>query len=198
MNPFLSPKVQTDIVLASGSPRRIQLMKSLGLSFIVEPAHMSIETQGPDCAARDLPFVLAALKARNVAERHPESFVIGADTVVIIDGTVLEKPADDAQAAEHLERLSGREHEVITGLAVRRHAAGTEVRGTERTLVRFRKLAAGEIASYVASGEGKDKAGAYAIQGLGSCLVRSVNGCFYNVVGLPITLLIDLLNKAGE
>ncbi|MBI4720170.1 MAG: septum formation protein Maf [Chitinivibrionia bacterium] len=198
MNPFVPPRLQTGIVLASGSPRRIELMKSLGLSFIVDPAHMSVEDQELECPPHDLPLVLASLKARDVAGRHPHELVVGADTVVIIDGEVLEKPSDDRQAAEYLEKLSGRTHEVITGLAVRRHAAGLELREKERTLVRFNALTPHEIASYVASGEGRDKAGGYAIQGLGSCLVRSVNGCFYNVVGLPISLLIELLKRCGQ
>jgi len=137
----------------------------------------------------------ARRKAADVASRHPDAIVIGADTVVTIDGDVLEKPAGDDEAARFLERLSGREHTVATGVAVRRDATGLDMYGRETTQVRFRSLTGAEIASYVATGEGRDKAGAYAVQGIGAGLVQSITGCFYNVVGLPVTLLFDLLRK---
>jgi septum formation protein len=195
MNPFIPPHLQTGIVLASKSPRRIDLLRAIEIDFVVDPAHVGVEDQELDCGPSELPSVLAGLKAENVAGRHPGSVVIGADTVVIVDGELLEKPRDDGEAAEFLHKLNGRIHEVITGLAVRKNDAGVSLLEQERTRVRFRDLTRSEIESYVASGEGRDKAGSYAIQGLGAGLVRSVDGCFYNVVGLPIALLIDMLKR---
>lgn len=195
MNPFIPAALQTDIVLASKSPRRIDLLTGLDIRFTIDPAHVDIENRELDCEARDLPGILAGLKAEDVARRHPHSIVIGADTVVIVEGELLEKPRDDSEAALFLEKLSGRVHEVITGLAVRKNDRDLVLQESERTLVRFRELTREEITSYVASGEGRDKAGSYAIQGLGAGLVRAVDGCFYNVVGLPIALLIDMLKR---
>ena len=195
MNPFIPPALQTDIVLASKSPRRIDLLTKLGIEFTVDPAHVDVENRELECQAQDLPYILAGLKAEDVARRHPASVVIGADTVVIVDGRVLEKPRDDAEAESFLEQLSGRVHEVITGLAVHKNDTGVVIQEKERTLVHFRALTPDEIRAYVASGEGRDKAGSYAIQGLGAGLVRAVEGCFYNVVGLPVTLMIDMLKR---
>lgn len=195
MNPFIPRGLQSDIVLASKSPRRIDLLTGLGLSFSIDPASVEVEDRELHCEPWELPVILAGLKADDVAGRHPGSLVIGADTVVIVDGELLEKPRDDAEAELFLGKLSGREHEVITGLALRWHDRGLAVQDGERTRVQFRELTREEIRSYVASGEGRDKAGSYAIQGLGAGLVRSVDGCFYNVVGLPIGLLIDMLKR---
>jgi septum formation protein len=197
MNPLLPERAQRDLVLASRSPRRIAILRGLEFEFEVVPAHDHVEN-GAIC---DDPFaraeVRARLKAADVASRYPRATVIGADTVVIIDGEVLEKPADDDEALRFLKKLGGREHVVVTGVAVRRECEGIDVSGKEQTRVRFRALSDTEMARYVASGEGRDKAGAYAVQGLGAGLVRSIDGCFYNVVGLPVSLLFDLLRKTG-
>jgi len=195
MNPFIPANLQSDIVLASKSPRRIDLLNGLDIQFTIDPAHVDIENQEMECEPQELPYILAGLKAKDVARRHSHSIVIGADTVVIIDGELLEKPRDDSEAITFLNKLNGRVHEVITGLAVIKNDAGLVLQEKERTLVHFRKLTQEEIISYVASKEGRDKAGSYAIQGLGAGLVRAVDGCFYNVVGLPITLLIDMLKR---
>lgn len=195
MNPLLPERVQRNLVLASRSPRRIDILRGLEFEFKVVPADDHVEN-GATC---DDPFeraeVRARLKAADVASRYPKATVIGADTVVIIDGQVLEKPADDSEALRFLKKLSGREHIVVTGVAVRRESDGFDISGKERTRVRFRELSDSEMLSYVSSGEGRDKAGAYAVQGLGAGLVRSIDGCFYNVVGLPVSLLFDLLKK---
>lgn len=197
MNPLLPEEVQRDLVLASRSPRRISILRGLDFEFEVVPAEDHVEN-GHSC---DDPFeraeARARLKAVNVAARYPEATVIGADTVVIIDGEVLEKPADDEEAAAFLEKLSGREHVVVTGVAIVRRRDGLELSGSETTRVLFRELSADEIRGYVASGEGRDKAGSYAVQGLGAGLVRSIDGCFYNVVGLPVSLLFGLLRKVS-
>lgn len=195
MNPLLPEDVQRNLVLASRSPRRIDILRGLEFEFEVLPADDHVEN-GALC---DDPFgraeVRARLKAANVASRRPRATVIGADTVVIIDGEVLEKPVDDQEAARFLKKLSGREHVVVTGVAIRRESDGLDFSANEKTRVLFRDLSDAEIRLYVASGEGRDKAGSYAVQGLGAGLVRSIDGCFYNVVGLPVSLLFDLLRK---
>ena len=195
MNPLLPAAVQRGLVLASRSPRRIGILRGLEFEFDVVPARDHVE-DGVMCDDPCERAVLRArLKALDVAERRPEATVIGADTIVVIDDEVLEKPMDDNQAAAFLEKLSGREHIVVTGVALRRHRDGLDLSGNERTRVLFRELSRTEIDLYVASGEGRDKAGSYAVQGLGAGLVRSIEGCFYNVVGLPVSLLFDLLRK---
>jgi len=121
--------------------------------------------------------------------------VIAADTVVIVDGTILNKPSDDAEAARFLRRLAGRSHTVVTGVSVRCDARGVDLAASDHTEVTFRELDDGEIARYVATGEGRDKAGSYAAQGIGAGLIRSVKGCFFNVVGLPVARLLDMLRR---
>ncbi len=195
MNPFLPEELQADLILASQSPRRIDILRQLGFEFRIEPAGIA---EHNDTLSRDpfeLPEVLAGLKADRVVKRFPEATVIGADTVVIVDGRVLNKPGSDDEAAEFIRMLSGRIHTVVTGLSVVRGGGKAAVSGREETEVQFRVVTAGEIARYVASGEGRDKAGAYAVQGLGAGLVHSIKGCYYNVVGLPVALLIDLLDQ---
>lgn len=197
MNPLLPEEVQRGLVLASRSPRRIGILRGLEFDFDVEPAHDHVEN-GASCSD---PFeravVRARLKALDVAGRRPDATVIGADTIVVIEGEVLEKPADDSEAFRFLEQLSGREHIVVTGVAICRRRNDLDIAAEERTRVLFRELSKAEIRRYVASGEGRDKAGSYAVQGLGAGLVRSIHGCFYNVVGLPVSLLFDLLRRAG-
>jgi septum formation protein len=195
VNPLLPEAVQADMILASKSPRRIDILRSLAFEFDVVPPHDHVEESAQCEDAHERAVVRARLKAEDVASKHPDSLVIGADTVVIVDGESLEKPVDDGEAARFLETLSGREHIVVTAIAVRKNSAGVDLSGSESTRVFFRELSAEEISRYVASGEGRDKAGSYAIQGIGAALVRSIDGCFFNVVGLPVTCLFDLLRK---
>lgn len=140
---------------------------------------------------------LAEAKAREVARRRPCDVVVGADTVVALDGQLLGKPADPEQAREMLRRLSGRRHQVWTGLAVVRDADGRWVLHAERTDVTFRRLTEREIERYIRLGEGMDKAGGYAAQGAGALLVERIEGCFFNVVGLPLSRLAELLRGFG-
>lgn len=195
MNPMLPDSVQRDLVLASRSPRRIGILRGLGFEFDTVPAADHVEDGARSRDPLERAVESALLKAGDVAGRHPDSTVIGADTIVVLGRDILEKPRDDEEARTFLIRLSGETHTVVTGVAVIRRNDGLELTGRERTRVRFRELEAAEIEGYVASGEGRDKAGAYAVQGLGAGLVREVDGCFYNVVGLPVTLLFDLLRK---
>lgn len=192
MNPFLKAAAQERLVLASRSPRRFDILTGLGFEFDVEPAASEVERATHEDPYA-LPELLAQRKRDDVARRRPADTVIGADTVVILDRRILTKPTDDANAHALLRALSGRTHTVVTGVAVRR--AGVAVSGSARTNVTFRTLTDEDIVRYVATGEGRDKAGSYGAQGLGAALVQSIDGCFYNVVGLPVTLLLDLLGS---
>lgn len=184
------------MILASASPRRQELLARLGLPFTVEVSDEPEEVEAglpPD----KLVLALAERKARAVAGRCRAGLVIGGDTVVALGGEILGKPADDAEAAAMLGRLSGRPHEVWTGLAVVEAASGrVERRAVPSTLV-VRTLTAAEIAAYAATGEGRDKAGAYAIQGAGGDLVEALFGCWANVVGLPLCETAALLRRFG-
>jgi septum formation protein len=195
MNPFLPANQQAHLVLASRSPRRIEILRALGFDFEVEPAPAHVE----DGVSHDDPFavpqLLAARKCEHVSERRPKAMVVAADTLVVIDDRILNKPRDDEEARAFLRTLAGRTHAVVSGLAVRCHERGVHMEKSERTFVTFRDLSDDEIKRYVATGEGRDKAGSYAAQGLGAGLIRSVDGCFFNVVGLPVALLIDTLRE---
>lgn len=181
-------------VLASKSPRRENLLSALGWKFrIVDPKVVERHFPGelPEKTCRRL----AIEKARAVSQMHPESFVIGADTIVVHEGKILGKPKDDAEAAEMIRTLSGSTHEVVTGIALWRR--GDCLDDIEVTRVSFRPLSEEEIEAYVATGEGRDKAGAYAIQGRGALLVSGISGCYFNVVGLPLHRLSLMLERFG-
>jgi septum formation protein len=200
VNPFLSPRVQADLVLASASPRRRELLAGLGFAFRVLPSdyHEDDAGRAPAAAAR----AHARGKAEAVALAAPGALVIGADTLVVVDGAALGKPRDAAAAAAMLRRLAGREHQVITGLALARSEPACQ-RLTSRveaseTAVRFSALGEAEIAAYVASGEPLDKAGAYGIQGLAAQFVSEIRGCYFNVMGLPLELLTRMLRAWDE
>jgi septum formation protein len=187
----------TSLVLASASPRRLELIGRLGLPFIVAPSDVD-ETTAPGLAPETVATSLALLKARAVAIQYPGHVVIGADTVVIPyddQPTILGKPRDDADATRMLRLLRDRWHRVATGVAViRGGAAWSDVVSAG---VRMGAYSDAEIAGYVASGEPHDKAGAYAVQGLGGRLVVEVNGSELTVVGLPLRRLAELLQAAG-
>jgi septum formation protein len=182
------------LVLASASPRRLEMLGRLGLNFDMAPAQIDETIQpGEDAAAAA--ERLAQLKAAAVSAHHPGAAVLAADTLVTADGRILGKPENDAQAREMLRFLSGREHRVVTGFCLR---TGSQVdSGLAETRVRFRSLSAAEIVAYVASGEPRDKAGAYAVQGSGAALVEVVSGSYTNVVGLPLAACVALLIKRG-
>ncbi len=181
------------LVLASVSPRRRAILETLGLRVVVVPSRAEErerEGEAPDVLVRRL----AADKAREVAARQT-GFVLGADTVVVVDSNVLGKPTDDDDAVRMLRRLGGRWHAVITGVAVVRGV--TEETISVSTRVHFRELSEARIRRYVATGEGSDKAGAYAVQGIGAGLVTEIEGSYSNVVGLPAAETIDLLERTG-
>ncbi|QDR80119.1 Maf family protein [Sporomusa termitida] len=183
------------IVLASSSPRRQQLLALIGLDFEIILSDVE-EDNTKDMPPHELTIAHAREKALDAAPRaNPGDIIIGADTVVVLGGQVFGKPADAAEAVRMLTALAGREHVVISGVAVvRGHQVFT---GFNATTVRIKPLLPAQIERYVSSGEPLDKAGAYAIQGRGTLLVESINGCYNNVVGLPLATLADLLRQAG-
>ena len=187
---------QTDIILASQSPRRKYLLEQAGLSFTVVVSGID-EDAVPKTAPDNYARTLAEAKANDIADQYPDSWVIGADTIVLIDGMILGKPGSRDNARKMLRRLSGQTHQVITGYCICRKASGQKVSETVVTQVRFKSLSDQEIEWYVHTSEPFDKAGAYAIQGLGTFLVKSVNGSYTNVVGLPVCEVIEFLIKEG-
>ena len=178
------------LVLASGSPRRRELLSAAGLTFQTRVADID-ESQLPGESARQYVERLAEEKAR--AAWRPGEVTLGADTTVVLDGETLGKPADDAEAERMLERLSGRAHEVLTGFCLFDGERAST--GVAATRVIFRPMTREEIAQYAKSGEPLDKAGAYGIQGLASKFVESVEGCYFNVVGLPVSRVYALLRE---
>ena len=185
-----------NIILASKSPRRANLLKQIGLEFEVHPSEIEEPqiTESPAIAVQEL----ALTKARTVAAKLDVGLVIGADTVVVIDGEPIGKPENDAQAIEILTRLSGNRHEVITGVVLINIKQKNEVVWTEKTAVYFRTLHRSEILAYIRSGESSDKAGAYGIQGKAGAFVERIEGCYFNVVGLPLASLTAQLWKQLE
>jgi nucleoside triphosphate pyrophosphatase len=184
------------LVLASSSPRRAEILTALGIPFVAEPADATEDIRpgevGENAACR-----LAAEKAVLVAVRRPESWVLAADTLVLLGSEILGKPRDDAEAEEMLGRLSGREHRVVTAVRLRRGSdPGREA--VVLTAVRISPMSPEEIRWYVATGEPRDKAGAYAVQGLGSRFIESVEGSYTNVMGLPARAVYALLRESGD
>lgn len=183
------------LVLASASPRRRECLDMLGLTYTVHPAH--IEEHGrPGESAVEHVERLAREKAVAVAAHFPEAVVLGSDTVVVVDDDILEKPVGDAEAERMLKRLSGRSHTVASGLALA-FPPGKVRSGVSTTEVVFRPFGAETASAYVATGEPLDKAGAYAVQGLGASLVSEISGDYYTVVGLPVPLLLEFLREMG-
>ncbi len=205
--PFVPQLANEVLVLASQSPRRAELLKISGIPFEVIPPGdveqdhapgLQESAVGPGAYAE----ALALAKALDVAAGVPGRLVLGADTIVLLDGQVLEKPTDEDDARHLLSLLSGREHIVITALALVDGSVGGAVArlvGHERTRVSFLPLTEGEILDYIATGEPMDKAGAYGIQGYGALMVSGVSGCYFNVMGLPLArlggMLRDLLQR---
>jgi septum formation protein len=185
----------TMLILASGSPRRRELLAAAGIPFTAQSADVP-EIQRPEESPARFAVRVAEDKARAVAGRSPGNLVLAADTIVVVDGAVLGKPQDAADAARMLRLLTGREHEVITGVCL--IAPDGQVRtGTVTTVVRFVPLSEEEIAAYIASGEPMDKAGAYAIQGMASRWIPEIRGEYANVVGLPVATVWRMMREAG-
>ena len=186
------------LVLASASPRRRELLQNAGIPFIIQAskiAELPLEGEAPQaCAER-----LAREKALDVFRQRPQDFVLGADTIVIVDGQILGKPRDAADAACMLRLLSGRTHQVTTGVCLiapdRKGRSSFEETRSETTLVTMSELNDDDIESYIATGEPLDKAGAYAIQGIASRWISRIEGDYFNVVGLPVSLVYQMLRE---
>jgi septum formation protein len=184
------------LVLASGSPRRRELLKGLGLAFetIVSDVDETVEDQLPPA---ETVRTLAYRKASAVSNTLQNGIVIGADTIVVLDGRILGKPVDHQDACSMLSSLQGRNHVVFSGIAVIDAATGNYLVGHRSTKVHMRSLTAAEIEAYVQTGEPMDKAGSYAIQGIGSTIVDRIDGDYFTVVGLPMELLASMLASFG-
>jgi septum formation protein len=192
-------KMRPELVLASGSPRRRELLNQLSLKFRVETSQAD-ERVPEGRSPGEVVEELALRKAMAVAADCEDAIVIGSDTVVVCDGEILGKPRDVTEAVKMLKHLAGRSHEVYTGIALVQVAEGNTVRTLmdhRRTEVWMRPLSDEQIRWYVATGEPMDKAGAYGIQGLGACLVDKIDGCYFNVVGMSLSLLDQMMEKLG-
>ena len=187
----------TRFILASASPRRAHIFETLGLDFETVRTDVD-ETPLEGEAPSQLVLRVARAKVAEAAPRFSSGLVVGADTIVVIDGRPLGKPADADEAREMLRMLSGRWHAVMTGLVVRDVAGARELAEHDKTLVRFRELSDEEIDAYVETGEPLDKAGGYAIQGRAMLFVDEIAGNYQNVVGLPVTLLQRMVRRLGS
>lgn len=190
------PAIQPRIILASASPRRAELLKQIGVEFELVPSQIE-ERPHPDEAPGDYITRIARAKVVAVARGRDSGLVIGADTVVVLDGRLIGKPENQADAHRLLRLLSGKWHAVLTGVALYDVETRHEVADYEKTLVKFAQLNDTEIDWYVNTGEPMDKAGAYGIQGLGGLFVDEIAGNYYNVVGLPIPLVYRLARRLG-
>lgn len=186
----------SELILASASPRRQALLSQLGLPFTILPANID-ERHHAGEGPRDYAMRVSRTKAQHVARQYPDAWVLGADTIVAIDHRILGKPKDATDAAAMLSSLSGRIHTVMTSLALVQHSRAYMAVETVSTRVHFRPLSEAEITAYIATGEPFDKAGAYAIQGHASAFVDQFDGCYTNVVGLPVPRTAAMLRCAG-
>lgn len=185
------------LILASASPRRKELLEQVGIPFTVQPSGVDeanvILTGSPAEKAEQL----ACAKAEDITSRNGSGIVLGADTIVELDGEIFGKPADEADAYQMLSRLQGRQHNVITGIALIDCKTGIRKSAHEISQVTFAKLSAEEIKAYISTGEPFDKAGAYGIQGKAALFVEGICGCYPNIVGLPVMRLKKLLQEFG-
>ncbi|MGW8302146.1 MAG: Maf family protein [Desulfobacterales bacterium] len=191
-----APHTRSGLILASKSPRRSELLEQAGLTFSVIPSDFdesTVAVSNPESYV----ISLAESKAFDISQKHPAAWIIGADTIVLIDRKILGKPASVNEAHDMLQRLSDRTHQVLTGYCICCKRENKVFSETVKTDVRFKKLTAAEIKWYIQTGEPFDKAGAYAIQGMGTFLVKSINGSYTNVVGLPVCEVIEFLTREG-
>jgi len=186
--------LSASLILASASPRRQELLRAVGLKFKIIPAHVN-ENYLAGESPRQHVKRLSSDKAMVIARKYPEAWVLGADTIVVIDGLLLGKPKNKTQAKKMLQKLSGREHKVFTGFSIA-HAV-SEVYQTKviQSVVRFKTISAKEMNWYVACDEPYDKAGGYAVQGKGACFIQSIRGSYTNVIGLPLCEVLEELKK---
>jgi len=189
-------RTNSKIILASGSPRRRELLSDLGLTFEVVPSTMEEPKPEPGEGSTAYALRMAEMKTRDVAKDHPGATVIGADTIVVLNDRIMGKPKDEADALEMLSALSGNTHQVVTAFCIVL-PDGNAVTQAVSTDVDMRVSGKAELKSYIATGEPMDKAGAYAIQGIGTFLVTGIRGSYTNVVGLPLARVLETLLERG-
>lgn len=182
------------LILASASPRRAELLKYVGLNFTIIPSHIP-ETAEEAESPQDHVLRLSREKALPISDGNPDACILGADTIVVIGGEILGKPVDGPAAAQMLNKLSGRVHEVYTGFTVMGKKSQTLVSQVVRSLVTFRRIPDDEIAWYISTAEPYDKAGGYAVQGSGAFFIKEIHGSYTNVMGLPLCEVVDVLRK---
>lgn len=183
-------------ILASASPRRIELLTLLGLRFAVMPSHVE-ETFLKGETPREHVLRLSVAKTANAFSNHPDAWVMGADTIVIINGEVLGKPKTPDEAREMLGKLSGQVHTVFTGFTVAKKNADILISDAVESSVRFREIPEDEMAWYIRSEEPYDKAGGYAVQGMGAFFIKEIRGSYTNVMGLPLCEVVDVMKSVG-
>jgi len=184
------------IILASASPRRKQLLKQIGLRFKVEPSNYE-ENIRSALEPHELAQKISLQKAEVVASKHKDAIVIAADTFIVFGGQILGKPGTEKEARKMLKMISGKSHSVITGLSIIDTGKNKKLSKSVETKIHMRKLTPAEINAYVESKEPLDKAGAYAIQGLGAVFVEKIEGDYFNVIGLPLSALTEALKEFG-
>lgn len=193
MNPFLSYAIQERLLLASASPRRREILQNLGFEFEVLPSNVD-ESEVPWNDPVESAKLLAEIKGVDAQRTRPRKTIIAADTIVLCDGQVMGKPSGAEEAAEMLGKLSGRMHEVVTGILLMT-PPNIRIIEAESTKVFFRDLKPEEISRYISTREPFDKAGAYAIQGYASAFIDRIEGCYFNVVGLPVARLFRMFRE---
>lgn len=189
--------MKKEIILASNSPRRIYLLKQMGIDFKVVSPNVEEEGNGEKRSPVEVVKKNAIMKVQKVAEDYRNAIIIGADTVVVIDGEIIGKPTNEKDARRILRKLKGRYHFVFSGIAVMETPEDKLLVSVVRSKVKMRDYSEEEIERYIATGEPMDKAGAYGIQGKGALLVEKIEGDYYNIVGLPLVRLNSLLNRLG-
>jgi septum formation protein len=188
--------MKNQLILASRSPRRYELLKQMGLDFDVIPSRIE-ESFVKEESPKKHVLRLAEAKALDIGSQYPDRWVIAADTIVYIDHSILGKPKNREETMKMLRRLSGKEHRVLTGFSVHHLEKGKGDREVVETAVKVKRLTPDEMEWYIQTGEPFDKAGGYAIQGIGSFMIESIRGSYTNVVGLPLCELIEMMNRLG-
>jgi len=189
-------KTKGHIILASNSPRRREFLSSLGIDFDVIPADVEEKLLSGE-TFREHVIRLSVEKSKRISDKNPDAFVLGADTLVVIDGRPLGKPKSEDEATEMLRAISGKIHTVLSGYCVMSGRTGEMRTGAVETEVTIKELTTGEIEAYVSTHESMDKAGSYAIQGIGSFMVSEISGSYTNVVGLPVPEVVGALLDLG-
>jgi septum formation protein len=182
------------IILASSSPRRADLFRQAGLEFEIIPSKF-VENNIFKLPPVEYAIELSYRKTSDVANKIKEGIIVGADTIVVIDNKILEKPDDEHEAFQMLKTLSGKKHLVITGFTIIKNPGFNIIKNFEETYVTFRNLSDTEIESYISTGEPMDKAGSYGAQGRGASFIEKIEGCFYNVVGFPLAKFFKVMNN---